>query len=639
MSVLGFPFEQIWLADTEYIARDGERPVPVCLCATEVGSGATIQLWQDQLGPHSPIPTDRSSLMVCYAADAELGFFDVLGWRFPAAVLDLYVEFLACTNGITLAGDHRSLLDALAHFGIAGITKDEKTEGRSLVLKGGPWSDDERRQILDYCLSDARILGPLLVRMAPGLLATRQGLPRALTRGRYMGAVARMQNTGVPIDVPTLQLIRDRHDDIKDDLIATVDRQYGVYERGVFKQGRFAQLVDSWGIKWPRTPTGRLNMEAGTWRDMALAYPPLEDLRQLYHFVDSFEPAKLTVGADGRNRVSLFPFRTKTGRNAPSGNRFIFGPSAWFRGLIKPEPGRRLAYIDWSSQEIVIAAVLAKDEALLDGVRSGDVYMWFAQRAGLAPAGATKDTHPEVRAVVKVMLLGMGYGMGWRRLSEQAGIGELEAKDLLLRQAATFPAFTRWSENQIHYAQLSHWTSTVFGWPLVVGASSKPNSLRNFPCQANAAEMLRLACIFTAEADLTVCAPIHDALLVEAAEDDFFATVIATREAMNEASRRVLDGHVIDTDVTVVSWPERYMDPRGAHMWATVTSLLDQGVGGVEGVPGVQGVQGVQGVLNRIPPRQPLNHIDASQIENQEPLARGSENPYAAGELSLGGVS
>jgi hypothetical protein len=38
----------------------------------------------------------------------------------------------------------------------------------------------------------------------------------------------------------------------------------------------------------------------------------------------------------------------------------------------------------------------------------------------------------------------------------------------------------------------------------------------NFPMQANGAEMLRLACCLAIERGLAVCAPVHDAILIEA---------------------------------------------------------------------------------------------------------------------------
>ena len=55
---------------------------------------------------------------------------------------------------------------------------------------------------------------------------------------------------------------------------------------------------------------------------------------------------------------------------------------------------------------------------------------------------------------------------------------------------------------------------TVFGWRVHVGPDANPRSLRNFPMQANGAEMLRLACCLATERGIEVCAPVHDALLI-----------------------------------------------------------------------------------------------------------------------------
>ena len=71
-----------------------------------------------------------------------------------------------------------------------------------------------------------------------------------------------------------------------------------------------------------------------------------------------------------------------------------------------------LAYVDFSSQEMGIAAALSGDPALLEAYRSGDVYLSFAKQAGLAPADATKASHGEVRDRCKAVVLGTLYGMG-----------------------------------------------------------------------------------------------------------------------------------------------------------------------------------------------------------------------------------
>jgi hypothetical protein len=95
--------------------------------------------------------------------------------------------------------------------------------------------------------------------------------------------------------------------------------------------------------------------------------------------------------------------------------------------------------------------------------------------------------------------------------------------------------------------------------------------------QANGAEMLRLACCFATERGIEVCAPVHDAVLICAPLDRLEEDVERMRSSMVEASRVVLDGFELRTEVDVVRYPDRYMDKeRGAHMWDTVMALLDR---------------------------------------------------------------
>ncbi len=114
----------------------------------------------------------------------------------------------------------------------------------------------------------------------------------------------------------------------------------------------------------------------------------------------------------------------------------------------------------------------------------------------------------------------------------------------------------------------------MLGWQLHVGPKAWATSLRNFPMQANGAEMLRLACCLTTKAGITVCAPVHDALLIEARAADIDDAVTAAKSMMAHASSVVLDGLEVGTDADVIRWPDRYADPRGAVMWSRVTELL-----------------------------------------------------------------
>jgi len=284
---------------------------------------------------------------------------------------------------------------------------------------------------------------------------------------------------------------------------------------------------------------------------------------------------QLAVGADGRNRTLLSAFRSSTGRNQPSNAKFIFGPATWLRSLIRPGPGAALAYVDFSSQEMGIAAALSGDPALLAAYRSGDVYLSFAKQAGLAPPDATKVSHGEVRDRCKAVVLGTLYGMGPETLAQRIGRPPCEARELLRLHRATYPRFWRWSEAAVTSFELIRRIETVFGWPLHAKPDWNPRSVMNFPMQANGAEMLRLACCLATERGLAVCAPVHDAILIEAPLDKIDEHAAALQACMREASRVVLVGLELGNDAKIVRWPERYADKRGKVMWNTVTRLLD----------------------------------------------------------------
>ena len=92
--------------------------------------------------------------------------------------------------------------------------------------------------------------------------------------------------------------------------------------------------------------------------------------------------------------------------------------------------------------------------------------------------------------------------------------------------------------------------------------------------QANGAEMLRIACILLTEEGVRVCAPVHDALLIEAPLEELDEAIATAKSLMKESSRIVLDDFELGSDVKAFRYPERYMDKRGVVMWNTVMNLI-----------------------------------------------------------------
>jgi DNA polymerase I len=564
----GLPFPEIWIVDFEFGAKPGENPEPVCLVACELNSGRKIRCWQDEFGSAPPYATDTNALFVAYYASAEIGCHLALGWPTPDRVLDLFTEFRNHTNGLpTTSG--ASLLGALAHYGLDGIGVVEKDQMRNLVLRGGPWSDAERIAILEYCETDVEALARLLRAMLPKI-----DPPRALLRGRYMAAMARMERNGVPIDTVALDQLKRYWLDIKDQLIAEIDRDYGLYEGQTFKADRFAEWLIRTGIPWPRLESGRLDLRDDAFREAARVHPGIAPLRELRSALSEMRLGDLAVGRDDRNRTILSAFRARTGRNQPSNTKFIFGPSVWLRGLIQPPPGYGLAYIDWQQQEFGIAAALSCDPLMKAAYESGDPYLAFAKQAGAVPPDATKASHKAEREQYKACVLAVQYGMGEVGLAGRIGQPPIRARELLRLHRETYRVFWRWSDAAVDHAMLKGSLHTVFGWRVQVPANANPRSLRNFPMQANGAEMLRLACCLATERNIEVCAPIHDAVLICAPLERIDADVVRMQDAMREASRLVLDGFELGTDAEVVRYPDRYADPRGTVMWNRVMNLV-----------------------------------------------------------------
>jgi hypothetical protein len=369
-----------------------------------------------------------------------------------------------------------------------------------------------------------------------------------------------------------------------------IDAQYGVYVRDsagnwTFNMGQFAAYLSREGINWPLLETGKLDMKRKTFEEMSKAYPQLEKVRQLRYVRDKMRAVKLAVGADGRNRTVLWPFKAKTSRTQPKASQWIFSPAVWLRSAIKPGPGMAVAYIDYSSMEFLIGASLSDGHCgpinnMLDMYRTGDPYLSFAKRVGAVPNTATKMSHASVRDKYKVMMLSTQYEISAETLAGRLSVSTFEAYEMLYQHRELFAQYWAWSDDWVQHALQTGVMRTAFGWTCRIGILEfNERSIRNWPIQATGADILRIACILAARHGIKIIAPVHDAVLIEAPIERIDMDVVRIQEIMRRASRIVLnaaaDGtHELRTDATIILYPGRYSDKRGAAMWEHVLELL-----------------------------------------------------------------
>jgi hypothetical protein len=576
-------FEEIWFVDFEFIPEVGERPDVVCLCAKEWRTGRTICLWRDKMGAAPPYRIDEKALFVCFVANAECACHLALGWPLPAKIYDLSPVFRCAVNGC-LPPENKGQIGALDYFRLDNIGAKQKDAMRERIIHGWPFSPEERERALDYCFSDIEGLEKLFPKLLPEV-----DLDTALHWGEFNAVSAVMEHNGPPIDMEIFLQLRDRHtwNFVRDAIVPKINAQYDVYVRDRagewhLNQEKLEACFARLNIDWPRKEeSGKLDLRDKTWDSMCKAYPVIEPLRQLRHARNKMRRVKLSVGADGRNRTVLWGFTSKTSRTQPKAAKWIFSPAVWLRSLIKPTENHAVAYIDWSSMEFQVAAVVSGCQPMIDLYASGSPYIEFAKRFDEAPQSATKKTHAEVHDRYKVGCLGAQYSMQYETLAQRLGVSTFVAHEMLGQHRGLFRQYWAYIDDWVAQALDTGSMHTPFGWRCRTGITEfNERSIGNFVVQATSADIMRLSCVWAHRRGIKLCGVVHDALLIESSIDRIEADVALTQEIMRRAARVVLNTSdprcELRTDATIVRYPNRYYDKRGTQMWNDVLALLKQ---------------------------------------------------------------
>ena len=161
-----------------------------------------------------------------------------------------------------------------------------------------------------------------------------------------------VQENKVAVIGELLRRFDPSHND--DEPIYTPDGEWGYvrFERFLVRRGITA---------WPRLESNQLDISGDAFRLM-YHEPGVEELHALRDSVGFITRAKIPIGPDHRNRPSLFPFGTATGRNAHA--KLLFDAHAGMRSFVVFSPDKIGVYLDWRTQEVGVVAVQSGDLAL-----------------------------------------------------------------------------------------------------------------------------------------------------------------------------------------------------------------------------------------------------------------------------------
>jgi DNA polymerase-1 len=401
-------------------------------------------------------------------------------------------------------------------------------------------------------------------------------------------SVAQIQAHGMPIDVPLWNLVQENKAAVIAALVRKFDPSQGsespIYTiEGEWNYRRFENWLASIGvIAWPRLDSGQLDIDSDAFRLM-YHIPGIENLHALRDSLGVILRAKLPIGRDGRNRPSLFPFCTATGRNAHA--KSLYNAHASVRSFMMFPADRIGVYLDWRSQEVGVAAAHSEDTQLIADYLGGDVYHGLAKLCGLTDDPDPvrwKKADPEVRQRMKPLQLGINYGMGVPSLAKGLDRHPLIASTIIERHKRTYPRFWEWRANRVQTAMLERQIETEFGWTLHLSHAPNKRTLYNFPMQGNGAEMLRLAAWRLCEAGIIPNMLIHDGVLLEVCNEEELKHAI---EIMKQAGRDVCRGLEIGVDIDQkLEHGARYRDKRpvAQKMWDTIMQVLTE-IGALDG--------------------------------------------------------
>ncbi len=579
----GIPGGEVWAVDSEWGFRGGRVDhesawEPVALCVVGLRSGARASFWGRDPALCDFIRDHADDLYVAHYAAAEMKYLLRHGVALPARWFDTFVAWRYLTNrpGHLEAG----LAEALVQLGLPGLAPAQKRglQQNLLHLRFDPANPADRREVTNYCFSDcdacAALYGHLSGRVPPEAMAHW---------AEYLKAVARMELRGIPFDVAGYARIQRTRPAIRSRIIGDVNATWPVFEGETLKKGSFLGWCRRAGIAWPTKvskATGKPYpcFDKDVMKEMECRHPFIAEVREVLKTLKQFEGRSLVVDPrHGRHYYSTQVFRSVTGRNQP--RNFVFGGPKWLRFLIVPEsPDHVLAYVDFVAQEVGIAAALSGDPALGATYQASDCHMEVAVRAGAAPAGADKKSHPAVRKRYKTVNLGVLYGQTAYGIAARLGVSRHEAESLLASHRALFPAFWRWSERTVQGAYDRGWVRTPCGWRSGVPFPSKERTWMNWPMQATGGDVMRLTVTYLDRQNVRVLAPVHDGFLLSCRRGQLDDVRAAVDYACGTAVGQVLPGFPLRWDFTVHD-RGRFEDEDGRPLWDRLQVILEEAHG------------------------------------------------------------
>lgn len=376
--------------------------------------------------------------------------------------------------------------------------------------------------------------------------------------------LAKMEETGVYLDIPYLQELGQHFDEVLKNLESEIFRMAGQ----PFNLNSPAQLsiVLFENLKLPvvkKTKTG-FSTDSSVLDTLAPLHPVIPlilNYRQIAKLNSTYVRAlpELVSPEDNRLHTTFNQVGAATGRLSSEKPNLQNIPLATPEGgsirraFCRQNPGDILCSFDYSQIELRILAYLSGDSLLVSAfqedrdIHTETAHIIFHLSSPLEGEG---DISPEQRRIAKTVNFGIIYGMSAFGLAKELRISPEEAQNFITAYFEKYAGVKVFIDRTIKSAREKGYVTTLLGRRRSIqGINSRRNNERllaerlavNTPIQGSAADIIKVAMV-KIDRDLTsqnlrgrMILQIHDELLFEIPETEKEIWIPLVKDAMEKA--------------------------------------------------------------------------------------------------------
>jgi DNA polymerase-1 len=447
-----------------------------------------------------------------------------------------------------------------------------------LGYDGSPFEDVDTDELMARAPEIIATIKALHDQQAKDIKATpKLGSLAADIEWPVIPVLARMEFEGIELDTEYLAKFSDEIEDMISDyeqqIYGHADQEFNIASPSQLADILFEKLgLPTQGIKKGKTGYSTAASELDKLRpahpiiDLITQYREVVKLKNTYidtlpKMVDSNSRVhttfNITIAQSGRlssvdPNLQNIPTRTDLGRHIRTA--FVAGD------------GKLLVSADYSQFELRLAAVLAKDEELIEMFNRGaDIH---TTTAALVYERSPEDVTKQMRRAAKVINFGILYGMSTHGLAAATGMNYEQAGTFIKRYKEVRQPLFDYTDRIKEQAKKDGYVATLFGRrrPMPDIHSSNfmvrqgaERAAMNLPIQGTEADLMKLAMVKASAKlrevkDANMLLQIHDSILVECNEADAekVADILkTTMEAVYKLPVR------LDVDVTTgTNWGE-----------------------------------------------------------------------------------